>query len=117
MVDIHITSVMEVDNLGLVAVYALFNLFKQIEPVERIKAVVWKVQQFHAVGSEDLPGLLRRLRQGGELIAGLIAIALLLAGSSTLGHYQHLHLIAGIGVPRDAAAAAQHFVVWVRGDN
>ena len=62
MVDIHIAGVMHIHHLRLVAGDALFNLFDQIEPVERIEAVVWKVQQFHARGSEDHAGLLGRLR-------------------------------------------------------
>ena len=61
----------------------------------------------------DEAGLLGCLPQGGELIGGLDAVALVLAGGGAFRHDQHLHLITGIGVAGDGAAAAEHFVVWV----
>jgi hypothetical protein len=55
MVHIHITGVVHVHHLGLVAINPLLNMFDQIEPIQRIKTIVRQIKEFNPAASRIDP--------------------------------------------------------------
>ena len=86
VIHIHITGMVHIHHLRLVAINTLFNTLDQVETIQGIEAIVREIKQLNTCCPKYRSGCLCRLRQGGELISGLQAIGLLLAGGSPFCH-------------------------------
>jgi hypothetical protein len=117
MIHVHIAGMVHIQNMGLMAGDALFNLFDQIETLEGIEAVIGQIQQFYALGSKDCAGLLGCSREAREFLPRLSPIAILLARSSSFRNNNHLNLISVIGMSGDGATTPENFVVGMSCNN
>ena len=71
VIHIHITGMVHIHHLRLVAINVLLNALDQIETIQRIEAVVRKIKELNTCGTKDRSGGLCRLSQGGKLITRL----------------------------------------------
>ena len=64
MVHIHITSMVDVHTLWLVALDALFNTLGENKTIQGIQAFIWKIKEFHTRYTKDRSSGFCRLNQG-----------------------------------------------------
>ena len=53
MIHIHITRMVDINTLRSVMIDAIFQELNQIKTIQRIQAVIWKIEELHTRCTTD----------------------------------------------------------------
>lgn len=117
VIDIDVTDVVRQYATRLHAFDGALDALDHVEQIDAVHTIVGKGVELDIVNAEDAAGFVRASFELRKLASILRPVTLVGPARRPFGQDKNVHLPAFIDHACHAAAAAEHFIVWVRGDH
>lgn len=114
MINVHITTMMRIDDIGTIRVEYVLNLFHHIEQHHFIHAVVWEIAQLCALCSKRICNTLCIHVQCIKFVTTFCNIAPIGTARQSLSKEQDTHGIAFCCMTQDCPTNTEYFIIRMR---